>query len=191
MRTLFFLSLVVLSQLHPGIVHAQGKGVQHFVPWEKIQEADITSKTRIWREIEEQSNPALFSSPKETLLSVLKEGIKSGKIKAYDAANDRFTREIKAEDIPAELASRPVVKWYIKEDELLVKDKTETVVRILGLAPVVQVADKDGKPVDMPLLWIYYPDCREYLSSFTATDQYSWDEVFNGRHFKARLTSFK
>jgi hypothetical protein len=191
MRSLFLYSILALASFQSSTVLAQSTAAQRFTTWETILESDITNKTRIWREIEEQSNPVLFPTGKNTLLGILKEGIKSGKIKAYDPTNDRFVKEITVDEIPLSLATRPVVKWYIKEDELQVEGKTETVVRILGLAPVVQIADKNGDPIDRPLLWIYYPDCREYLASFPATTQFSWDEIFNGRHFKARITSFK
>jgi hypothetical protein len=74
--------------------------------------------------------------------------------------------------------------------EIDVQGKAETVVRILGIAPVYVVADKNGEQKEFAMFWIYYPDCRAYLSTFPATAQYSWDEVFNGRHFKAKITRF-
>ena len=164
--------------------------VASFTPWETILERDIVSKTRLWREIDVEGNPALFHDGKSQLLQLLKDGVNSGKIKAYDPVNDRFTKEISVSDIAPNVISRPVVKWWTKEDELLVQGKAETVVRILGIAPVYVVADKNGEPKEFAMFWIYYPDSRAYLSSFPATAQYSWDEVFNGRHFKAKLTRF-
>jgi hypothetical protein len=186
MRALFlFLSLVAIQL--PFSLFSQ---TAQFTPWETIMERDIVSKTRIWREIDVEANPALFKDDRGQLLSLLKDGINSGKIKAYDPVNDRFTKEISVNDIAPNVLSRPVVKWLIKEDELLVQGKAETVVRILGIAPVYVIADKNGDPKEFAMFWIYYPDCRTFLSAFPATAQYSWDEVFNGRHFKAKITRF-
>ncbi len=186
MRALFFVIVFVAAQL-PLSLFSQ---TAQFTPWETIMERDIFSKTRIWREIDVQNNRALFQDDRAQLLPLLKDGINSGKIKAYDPVNDRFTKEISVNDIAPNVLSRPVVKWLIKEDELLVQGKAETVVRILGIAPVYVVADKNGEPKEFAMFWIYYPDCRAYLSAFPATAQYSWDEVFNGRHFKAKINRF-
>ena len=234
-RSLVFVSVFSISG---GVLYAQSVSqptqtngvtasntmiVSGYVPWEPIPEANIVWRKRVWREIDVKAaqneffNNAEDGSNSLPLFSVLLEGAKGGKMKLYDAADDRFTKQIsytelekKAKDMVLQRkitdpttgmeigqcvalgkSDAMPVKYLMKEDWLFLKDKNKMVVRIVGIAPVMTVMGDAGEMTEKPLFWIYYPDNREYLSQFNSSKgstPLTWDSVFEGRQFSSKIT---
>jgi hypothetical protein len=192
-------------------------GTPRYTPWEQIPEKDITSKVRVWRDVSKEGNAPIFGQDKRipTFTDLLIAGMRNGGLQAYSAADDRFTTKITYDELLAQMSSkallqrnvnpangsdavmhgdikdlsRLVCKYLVKEDKLTVKGKMATVIRILGIAPVVLVSDEKGETVEQPLFWIYYPDSRAFLSGFPAPVKgLTWEGVFEDRQFESVVT---
>ena len=179
---------------------------EYLLPWKPIPERDISSQTRVLRDIDvnDVDNKAFSNeaaSQNKTLVSILIEGVLSGKIKAYDGSVSGFRKEYTKDELIAMLTPGKgsagfnpgqVSKYQIKEDWLFFKDKGTVVVRILGLAPVRAITGPDGKVTEEPLFWIFYPNCRNYLAEHKVSDgnnseETNWDRVLVGRKFKSKI----
>ena len=162
---------------------------------------------RVWRTIDlrEKMNHPLYypTSPtndRKSLFDVIKEGVMSGEIYAFDnpAFDDQFrvrmdknqvnalffqidtvTQEdpfnpntYKKVAITTELTSDAIVDWWIKEDWYFNKQTSTMEVRIIGLCPLKAKLDPStGEAVGVsPLFWVYFPQCRDLLAR---------NEVFN------------
>lgn len=189
---------------------------EHFnkpIQWQYLREADILYKKRIWREIdtrEKQNMPFRFQGDENSgggmFIEILIDGIKRGKIKAYSTMDDRFTGELKIEQLLEQINGkddtvyvedpitnqqvprithtdfRPdlITKYRLKEDWYFDRNLGKMVVRILGLAPVRDVVGDDGLVRGQKaMFWLYYPDIREYLARF---------EVYNPENDIVRAT---
>lgn len=165
------------------------------LPWDTIKEQNIQWKKRVWRTVDatDPKNEAFVPGP-QNLASILATGAVNGRLKAYDAMNDRFTKELSpdAVRILTDLqhgGSDPtkVSKYLIKEDWLFLAREHKIVVRIIGLAPVVPVADASGNTSQHALFWIYYPDSRTFLATHKARTDKTWDELMEGRSYGSTI----
>ena len=103
-----------------------------------------------------------------------------------------YTSQIKVieNDINFEDVKRFRIKevWYFDEN-------TSTMnVRILGLAPLIEVYDdNDNFKFERPLFWVYYPECRELFAkqqvfnSFNDRALMTWDDLFEMRMFSSYI----
>lgn len=175
------------------------------LPWERIAESNILWKKRVWREIDtrEKDNLPLagdgHTPASRNLTGILLGGLTSGQIKAYSAADDRFTTILTKEELATMVTSKSsglnpakVYKYRIKEDWLFLKKENKMVVRILGIAPVVNSTTDDGTAYEKELFWLYYPDIREFLAQYKVYEPNSsasrnWDEYFESRSFKSKI----
>jgi gliding motility associated protien GldN len=179
------------------------KATGNYKPWERIMEKDILWKKRVWREVDcndKKNVPFLKAAASDNgqgLMGVLATGIKSGRVKIYSADDDRFTTELTYEQLLTRLNIQSgdnlqpyAAKYIVKEDWMYVKDTKKIEVRILGLAPVAIVVNKDATKSEKPLFWIYYPDNREFLSQYSTPDAgiaATWDNYFEGHHFGSEI----
>ncbi len=178
------------------------------LPWALIMEENLAWKKRVWRTIDaNQAGNEVFGNnaevPREhSLAKILISGFFNGKFKAYSAVDDRFTSQLSKEDFIKLLASGPnntpgintdkVTKFRIKEDWLYLDTQQIVVVRIVGIAPVIQVTMPDGTIADKPVVWFYYPDVRNELAAHKVVDGKSskdmnWDQLFEGRKFNGTI----
>lgn len=196
-KNILSVACIVALALNGNALWAQNTStfVTSFTPWERIPERDITTKKRVWRELDAKDNPLLFAPTANgnmSLAEVLITGIKDGHIKAYSPINDRFTDELSYEQLQAQINTYHIVnktidpltgqelnecvdkahilsavhQYRIKEDWLTVKDKFGETVCILGIAPVISVTDENGITTEQPLFWVFYFGDREYLSRY-------------------------
>lgn len=93
---------------------------------------------------------------------------------------------------PDTLKPDDIKQYYIKEDWFFEKQRSVMDVRILGIAPIVEVDDPvQGKFSYKPLFWIYYPGIRSYLAQYYCYNPYNdaewrtYDEVFAKRMFNS------
>ncbi|MES2701390.1 MAG: gliding motility protein GldN [Bacteroidota bacterium] len=183
------------------------------IPWQPIRETDILWKKRVWREIdtrEKQNVGFRYAGDEHTgggmFIEILIDGIKTGKITAYSAMDDRFTTIMSKAELMEKIAARAdtimvlnpiteieeprikltdfrpetITKYRIKEDWIFDRNIGQMVVRIVGIAPVQDIYGDDGSYRGaQAMFWLYYPDIRNQLARY---------EVFNPQNDLARAT---
>jgi gliding motility associated protien GldN len=78
------------------------------------------------------------------------------------------------------ITSEEIVAYVIKEDWIFDRQRSQLVVRIIGLAPVVERRSESGEVIGKKeLFWLYFPECR-YV--FVNAD------VFNAHNDEQRMT---
>lgn len=158
-------------------------------------------------------------------IEILISAIKNGKLKAYSASSaqgERFTTALTKDQIMEKLAGSmdstavydpttnttkmiitnsqfdvsSVIKYRVKEDVLFDRNLGRKVVRILGIAPIVEVRDPNDPSIirgQSPMFWIYYPEAREVLAQYEVfnpendVSRLTWDDFFEGRFFASRI----
>ena len=76
----------------------------------------------------------------------------------------------------------------IKEDWYFDKQRSQLLVRILGICPVM-MKDREGVEIPEPLFWIYFPEARpilakaEMFNRFNSAERRTYDEIFWKRMF--------
>lgn len=154
-------------------------------------------------------------------IEILLDGVKKGKIKAYSNFDDRFTQALSRDQITEMLVGKPdtvmsenpvtgqvemrisnrefnpdvVTKYRIKEDWMFDRNLGRMVVRIIGIAPLIDRYNDDGTyRGSQPMFWLYYPEIREVIAQYEVYNpendvaRMSWDEYFEGRFFSSRIT---
>ena len=172
------------------------------VNWEPVAERQITWTKRVWRTID-LSNPAnhFLTTPalRSSFASIFFNGILQGSYKAYSNTDERFANELSPENIrkilvSAALNPAAIKTFRIKEDWVYNAREDELVVRIIGIAPLVETAAANGKTDARPAFWVYYPAARPYLAQHpvagTHTKNFSadnLDKVFELRKFSGTI----
>jgi gliding motility associated protien GldN len=88
------------------------------------------------------------------------------------------------------ILSEHIVQYRLKEDWFFDKERSVLDVRILGIAPVIYDATKEGGKYK-ELFWLYFPHCRFVFNNYFAyNDQndaqwMSFDDVFWKRRFSS------
>ncbi|MEO5583438.1 MAG: gliding motility protein GldN [Saprospiraceae bacterium] len=188
--------------------------------YEPLHERDIFWERRIWRVIDCREKMNLtFKYPGQELFTILKTGIENGDIKCY--TTDVFEFKQTTEDINQQISKEDTVEVYdpnsgqyefevtrndidvqsinqyrIKEVWYFDSESSVMKVRILGIAPMFVEVDP-ATSLELPprpLFWVYYPDCRKYLSQHKVFNEnnvaspISWDDLFEMRHFSSFIT---
>lgn len=187
--------------------------------YEPLHERDIFWERRIWRVIDCREKMNLgFKYPGAELFKILKDGIENGDIRSY--TNDVFHFKQTTEDINSQLSRVDTTEVYdptsgqyvyeavrndidiqsinqyrIKEVWYFDSESSVMKVRILGISPmIVEVDPMSGVEFPpRPLFWVYYPDCRKYLSQHRVFNEdniaspISWDDVFEMRRFSSYI----
>jgi gliding motility associated protien GldN len=152
-------------------------------------------------------------------IEILLDGLKRGKISGYSNFDDRFTEKMtkeqvleqtkpKADTIEQQDAEGNIVKstyynefdpnailgYRIKEDWIFDRNMGKMVVRIVGIAPVIDLKGEGGVSKGASaMFWLYYPELRNLLASYEVynTDnemaRITWDEYFESRRFASKI----
>lgn len=153
-------------------------------------------------------------------IEILLDAVKKGKVKAYSTFDDRFTSALTKEQIMEKLVGKPdtipsedpvtgaitytysnrdfdpdkVTLYRIKEDWMFDRNLGRMVVRIIGIAPLVDIKNDDGTTrTSTPLLWIYYPEARSVLAQYEVfnpendVQRLTWDDFLEGRYWSGRI----
>ena len=187
-----------------------------------IREADILWEKRLWRvlDVREKMNQP-FTAPESPLFQIISDAAMAGDLTVYSTQDDRFSQVLTPEAVRAMLFKtdtiyRPNIDTGI--DELVVVEnvrdwesvkrfrikeawyfdtKTSTLqVRILGIAPMMDIHDENGDfKFEMPLFWVHYPSARPLLAQHKAVTHAgnyaattTWEDIFELRYFASCVT---
>ncbi|HOY08358.1 MAG TPA: gliding motility protein GldN [Saprospiraceae bacterium] len=187
-----------------------------------VREADILWEKRLWRiiDVREKMNQP-FTAPESPLFKIVSDAAMAGDLTVYSTQDDHFSQAMSPEAVRAMLyridtVYRPNIDTG--EDEIVVVEnvrdwesvhrfrikeawffdsKTSTLqVRILGIAPLMDVTDENGDfKFEMPLFWVHYPSARPLLArnkavthggNYAATT--TWEDIFEMRYFASCVT---
>ncbi len=154
-----------------------------------------------------------------SFFQIVIDGLKEGEITAYDiSATDEFLAPITYNEVVARqtdsvhtVLSRPyppyddydtviytafdptrVMQLRVKEDWYFDKQRSQMMVRIIGLCPVM-MQDRDGEEIPQPLFWIYFPEARNVFAKaqmynrFNDAEKRTYDEIFWKRMFSSYI----
>ena len=153
------------------------------------------------------------------LIAVIMDALKEGSITAYDiSSTDEFlvpltfqeiiTRQIDTMHrtltrpyppydqydtvIHTEFDPTKVLRLRIKEDWYFDKKRSQMMVRILGICPVM-IKERNDEEFSEPLFWIYFPEARPIFATAEVFNRYNdaarrtYDEVFMKRIFNSYI----
>ncbi len=155
-------------------------------------------------------------------IEILLDALKRGKIKGYKAmVDDRFSSVMSKDEIMETTAGKTdtlivtdpitgsevtkittrdfnpedITKYRIKEDWIFDRNQGQMVVRIAGLAPIIDLYNDQHVYIgSKPMFWLYYPDIRGLLAQYEVVNpqndiaRYTWDEFFESRQFASKIT---
>jgi gliding motility associated protien GldN len=187
-----------------------------------VREADILWERRIWRviDVREKMNQP-FMAPESPLFSVLLEAALKGEIPVYSTENDRFTKPLRLHEISAMVSSTDTImtlegddftiekvkivvnemnwedvkRFRVKEVWYFDSNTSSLKVRILGIAPLVDVRDENGDfKFEKPLFWVHYPTARKLLAQHKVMEHQgnyasntTWEDLFEARRFASAI----
>ncbi|HXH19238.1 MAG TPA: gliding motility protein GldN [Chitinophagales bacterium] len=194
---------------------------RQIVPYDHIREADVFWAKRIWRVIDTREKMNLsFKYQKQFLVNILRDHAIEGSITVYDPINDQFTKPLTPEEVAKigvgepdtirvidpvtleekvevtkpEFDPQKVTKFRLKEDWVFDEETSTLVVRILGVAPVMEDYSSDGSyRGDKVLFWAYYPELRPVLAKYQVFNNQndavttSWEDIFEMRYFSSYI----
>ena len=188
--------------------------------YKHLREADVFWEKRIWRIIDVREKMNLpFSYPEERFFSILMDAAVNGDITVYSVENDKFTDKLEPNEVATmgatvdtvitfdpetyeeqmqivrnELNPEDVKRFRIKEVWYFDEQHSELKVRILGIAPLIDVKDENGNfRYEKPMFWVYYPDCREILARHKVYMQgndaslITWEDLLEMRFFSSYI----
>jgi hypothetical protein len=193
------------------------------IPYDYIREADVFWSKRIWRMIDVREKMNLpFKYPQEPLIEILHTAAKNGELTVYDPSivdADQFKMVMTIDDVKKigssidtvmqvnpitleeemviqknELTWDKIVKYRVKEDWFFDEETSTMMVRVIGIAPIMEDYDASGNyRGDMTMYWLYYPDLRPILANYEVYNpkndavRMSWEDVFEARFFESYI----
>jgi len=186
-----------------------------------IREADIFWEKRIWRviDVREKMNQT-FSYPEDPFFWILGKAALEEKITVYSPEDDKFTYPLSGKELQNIFSKSDTVEvfnptTYDPEIKIVTNDidwedikryrikevwyfdsNTSTLkVRILGIAPLIEVFDDDTGifRYERPLFWAYYPEIRETLARHEVfnpsndANVISWEDLMEMRYFSSLI----
>ena len=191
------------------------------LPYQPLRESDLFWERRLWRIVDVREKMNLpFTYPEDPFFKILAEAATKGDIKVYDTENDKFTKTLTGDEVASMLSTvdtaitfdpetyeeqvkivRNEVNWEdvkrfrLKEIWFFDKESSVMQVRILGIAPLIDVKDSEGNfRYEKPMFWVYYPDARELLARHrvynmggNTSTTISWEDIFEMRLFASYI----
>jgi len=116
-----------------------------------------------------------------------------GKIDTIEI-EDPITQEKSTKLVRSGVNLESITKFRIKEDWIFDRNLGRMVVRILGIAPMLDEYTKENVyKYTYPLCWIYYPNLREILAQYEVFNpendvaRINWDTYFENRFFSSYI----
>lgn len=154
-------------------------------------------------------------------IEILLDAVKKGKLKAYSTFDDRFTTAMSKEEVLNKLTGGSdtttqidpitgeekqiiqnkefdvdaITSYRVKEDWMFDRNLGRMVVRIIGIAPIINVMDPTSGELraTTPLMWIYYPEARPVFAQYEVfnpendVQRLTWDDYLEGRYWNGRI----
>jgi gliding motility associated protien GldN len=189
--------------------------------YQPIRESDIFWEKRVWRIIDIREKMNLpFAYPEEPFFKLLSDAATKGELPVYSTEDDKFTKKLSTEDVLGMLSKTDTVvtfdpetyeekvqivrndinwedvkRFRIKEIWFFDKETSTMNVRIMGIAPLIDVKDENGNfRFERPMFWVYYPHARDMFARhrvFTlggnTNATISWEDLFEMRHFASYI----
>lgn len=203
------------------IVKKQVMTERRVIQYQPVRESDVFWEKRIWRIIDVREKMNLpFSYPEEPFFKLLSDAATKGDMPVYSTDDDKFTKRMSTDDVLAMLSKidtivtfdpetyeekvqivrndinwEDVKRFRVKEVWFFDKETSTMQVRILGIAPLIDVKDNDGNfRFEKPMFWVYYPQARELFARhrvFTlggnTNATVSWEDLFEMRLFASYI----
>ncbi len=188
--------------------------------YQPIREADVFWEKRIWRVIDVREKMNLpFSYPEEPFFSILMDAATNGEISVYSTEDDKFTHRLQGEEVASmggsvdtvitfdpetyeeqvqvvrnDLNPEDVKRFRLKEVWFFDEQTSTMMVRILGIAPLIDINDDQGNfRYEKPMFWVYYPEIREVLARHRVfnvgndASPTSWEDLLEMRFFSSYI----
>ncbi len=188
------------------------------LPYQPIREADIFWEKRITRVIDVREKMNLpFAYPEMPFFSILVDAINNEEIRAFSTQDEKFSFQLNKDEVSSMLANidtivtfdpetyeeqievvrntldpEDIKRYRVKEIWFFDEETSTMQVRILGIAPLLDKLDDNGNFMyELPLFWVYYPECREILARHRVFNEdndaspYTWEDVFEMRYFSS------
>lgn len=154
-------------------------------------------------------------------IEIILDAVKKGKIKAYSNMDDRFTSSLTKEQVLELLIGQPdtneiedpitgelqivitrrefnpdlVTRYRLKEDFIFDRNLGRMVVRIIGIAPIIDIIDESTGLYrgSQAVFWLYYPEIRPMLAQYEVFNpendvaRMTWNDFFEGRFFSSKI----
>jgi gliding motility associated protien GldN len=193
---------------------------RRILPYDHVREADIMWEKRIWRVIDIREKMNLpFGYPERPFFSILMDATTDGSLTAYSTEDDKFTSPLTPEEVASmgatvdtvitfdpetyeeqiqvvrnDLNPEDVKRFRMKEIWFFDEETSTMQVRILGLAPLIDVKDENGNfRYEKPMFWVYYPEARKTLAMervFNPGNDASpntWEDLMEMRFFASYI----
>lgn len=190
------------------------------LPYDHVREADIFWEKRIWRVIDIREKMNLpFAYPERPFFSILMDAAVNGEITVYNTEDDKFTNPLTPSEVASigasvdtvitfdpetyeeqiqvvrnDLNPEDVKRFRLKEIWFFDEETSTMQVRILGIAPLLDVLDDQGNfRYEKPMFWVYYPEAREILAKervFNIGNDASpmtWEDLMEIRYFSSYI----
>ena len=190
--------------------------------YDPVREPDILFEKRVWRviDIREKMNQP-FAYPKRMFFTILQEAAENKEIRVFETTTDGdFEKALSPDEVSAigasidtittfdpityeevpkivrnELNPNDVLRFRIKEVWFFDEESSRLQVRILGIAPLLDVRDPTTNESrgERALFWVYYPEIREVLAkekAYTVGNDASpltWEDMFEMRYFSSYI----
>jgi len=190
------------------------------LPYDHVREADIFWEKRIWRVVDVREKMNLpFAYPERPFFTILMDAAVNEEITVYGTEDDKFTSPLAPEEVASmgatidtvitfdpetyeeqiqivrnDINAEDVKRFRIKEVWFFDEETSTMQVRILGIAPLLDVKDDNGNfRYEKPMFWVYYPDAREVLARervFNTGNDASpmtWEDLLEMRFFSSYI----
>lgn len=186
--------------------------------YEPVREADVSWEKKVWRvlDVREKMNLA-FTYPERPFFDILQEAIATGEITVYDGEMDDFSMPLSPEEalskgviidtmsildpdtfteilkpIRHEVDYTQIKRFRTKEIWYFDEESARMKVRLLGIAPIMEVLDDNGNfKYEQVMFWAYYPQLRQVLAGEQAphisndANPMTWEDVLEMRYFSS------
>ena len=210
----------IMAQVLDDIVKREIIKDRKVLAYKPLREADIFWEKRVWRVIDVREKMNLsFINPQAPFFDIIINAANSKQITLYSAEDDKFTYPLQEEELDEILFDRDTIerinfetgntewvpvqssifyedvkRYRIKEIWFFDENTASLQVRILGIAPLIEVRDEHGNfRYEKPLFWIHYPQLRAAIAKHKVFIQgndstlISWEDLFELRYFASSI----
>ena len=165
-----------------------------------IDSRDVRFYKRVWRDIDvNDPKNSLFNTPGATLAETVLEGLRTGKLTAYEPSatnsDSTFSKRIDIRNALSRFQDSTMVdqfdsngnktgskmvlndfnpasitKFRTKEDIYFDKKRSMFVTRIIGVAPLKAIMAAGTSVGEAPVFWLYFPQCRDFFATKDISD---------------------